>query len=50
MPLPALVAVTLVSIGCIAFVVSGIRTLLRRKRNLVHYERDEPLEGVGDWD
>jgi hypothetical protein len=50
MPLPALIAVTLVSIGCTAFVVSGVKTLRRRKRNLVHYEKDEPLEGVGDWD
>jgi hypothetical protein len=50
MPLPALIAVTLVSIGCTAFVASGVKTLRRRKRNLVHYEKDEPLEGVGDWD
>lgn len=50
MPLPALVAVSVTSIGCIAFLVSGVKTLRRRKRNLLHYERNEPLEGVGDWD
>jgi hypothetical protein len=50
MPLPALVAVSVTSIGCIAFLVSGVKTLRRRKRNLLHYEKDEPLEGVGDWD
>jgi hypothetical protein len=50
MPLPALIAVTLVSIGSAAFIVSGVKTLRRRKRNLLHYERDEPLEGAGDWD
>jgi len=22
----------------------------RQKRNLVHWEKGEPLEGVGDWD
>ena len=26
------------------------RTLLRRKRNIRHWEKGEPLEGVGDWD
>jgi hypothetical protein len=50
MPLPAIFAVSVTSIGCIAFLVSGVRNLRRRKRNLLHYERDEPLEGTGDWD
>ena len=27
-----------------------MRTLRRRKRNIRHWEKDEPLEGVGDWD
>jgi hypothetical protein len=50
MPWPAVIAVTLVSIGCVAFIVNGIRTLRRRRRNLARWERGEPLEGVGDWD
>ena len=50
MPLWALIAVMIASIACSAFVATQIRTLRRRKRNLVHWEKDEPLEGVGDWD
>ncbi len=50
MPLPALIAVSIASIGCVVFLVGQIRTQLRRKRNLVHWEKDEPLEGTGDWD
>jgi hypothetical protein len=51
MPVPAIVAVTLVSIGCAVFLSNGIRTLRRRKRNLEHYEKGEPLEGGrDDWD
>jgi hypothetical protein len=50
MPLWALIAVSIASIACVAFVATQIRTLRRRKRNLLHWEKDEPLEGVGDWD
>jgi hypothetical protein len=50
MPLPMLVIVILVSAGCVVFLVQQVRTLRRRKRNLEHWEKDEPLEGVGDWD
>ena len=50
MPLPAIIVVVLVSIVCVLFLVNQVRTLLRRKRNLRHWEKDEPLEGVGDWD
>ena len=50
MPLWALIAVMIASIACAAFLGTQIRTLRRRKRNLLHWERDEPLEGVGDWD
>jgi hypothetical protein len=32
------------------FLANGVRTLRRRKRNLAHWEKGEPLEGVGDWD
>jgi hypothetical protein len=51
MPLPARVIVTIVALGSIGFIVFQIRDLMRRKRNLKHFERDEPLEGrAGDWD
>jgi hypothetical protein len=50
MPLPAIVIVTLVSLGSVLFLANQIRTLRRRRRNLRHWENDEPLEGVGDWD
>jgi hypothetical protein len=50
MPLPAIVAVSIAAAGGIVFLGNGIRTLRRRKRNLEHWEKDEPLEDVGDWD
>ncbi len=50
MPLPAAILVTIVSIGSIAMVAFQVRDLLRRKRNLKHYERGEPLEKTGEWD
>jgi hypothetical protein len=50
MPLPAIVLVTVVSVGCVLFLAQQVRTLRRRKRNLRHWEKGEPLEGVGDWD
>jgi hypothetical protein len=49
MPLQFKVIVTLVVIGCLVFLANGIRTLRRRKRNLEHWEKGEPLEGVDDW-
>jgi hypothetical protein len=50
MPVPAQIAVALTTLGSIAFIVHEVRNLLRRKRNLKHFERDEPLEKAGDWD
>jgi hypothetical protein len=50
MPLPALIIVVLVSAGALVWLSFQVRTLRRRKRNLEHWEKDEPLEGVGDWD
>ena len=50
MPLVALIAVVIVSSGCVLFLATQIRNLRRQKRNLVHWEKDEPLEGAGDWD
>jgi hypothetical protein len=50
MPLAMKVIVLLVSLGCVAFLVSQVRSLRRQKRNLKHWENNEPLEGTGDWD
>jgi hypothetical protein len=50
MPVPAAVALTITVIGCIAFLANGVRALRRRRRNLKHWEKGEPLEDVGDWD
>jgi len=50
MPIPAAVALTITVVGAVAFLANGVRTLRRRKRNLAHWEKNEPLEGVGDWD
>lgn len=50
MPVPALVIVTLVSIGAVVWLAVQVRNLRRQKRNLQHWEKGEPLEGVGDWD
>ncbi|HXU61098.1 MAG TPA: hypothetical protein VN962_05310, partial [Polyangia bacterium] len=50
MPLPALIVVILVSIGAVVHLVFQVRALRRQKRNLEHWEKGEPLEGVGEWD
>ncbi len=50
MPVPMIVITVIVSIGCVLFLVAQVRTLRRRKRNLEHWEKGEPLEGVGEWD
>ena len=50
MPLPVIIIVALVSAGCVVFLVRQVRDLRRKKRNLEHWEKGEPLEGVGDWD
>jgi hypothetical protein len=50
MPLPALIAVVLVSLGAVVWLVFQVRNMRRQKRNLIHWEKGEPLEGVGDWD
>jgi hypothetical protein len=50
MPLPALIIVLLVSLGSVVWLVFRVRDLRRQKRNLIHWEKGEPLEGVGDWD
>lgn len=50
MPLSARVFVTITALGSIALIVYQILDLLRRKRNLKHFERDEPLEKSDNWD
>jgi hypothetical protein len=50
MPLAMKIIVLLVSTGCVVFLVRQVRDLRRKKRNLVHWEKGEPLEDVGDWD
>jgi hypothetical protein len=50
MPLPALVLVIIAVVGSVGFLAYQIKSLLRQKRNLRHWERGEPLEGVSDWD
>jgi len=50
MPLSFRVFVTLASLGGVAMVTMQIRDLLRQKRNLKHWERDEPLEKNDGWD
>jgi hypothetical protein len=50
MPIPAIIAVSIAVIGSIVFLANQVRTLRRRKRNLKHWENNEPLEGVGEWD
>jgi hypothetical protein len=50
MPLFAAVALTITVAGSVAFLANSVRQLRRRKRNLEHWEKGEPLEGVGDWD
>jgi hypothetical protein len=50
MPVPALVIIVIVSAGCMVFLANQVRALRRRRRNLKHWEKGEPLEGVGDWD
>ena len=50
MPLPALIIVVAVSIGCVIFLVQQVRNLRRQKRNLERLALLPVLEGVGDWD
>ncbi|HEX2657709.1 MAG TPA: hypothetical protein VHU40_05535 [Polyangia bacterium] len=50
MPLSARVFVLITTVGGFALVAKQIRDLLRQKRNLKHWERDEPLEKTDWWD
>jgi len=50
MPLGIKVVVVITALGSLSLFAYQIRDLMRRKRNLIHFERDEPLEGANDWD
>jgi hypothetical protein len=47
--MPVLVLLTVIVVGSVVFLGYQIKTLRRQKRNLRHWERDEPLEGDVDW-
>jgi hypothetical protein len=49
MPLPIAIVLAVAVVGAGVLWANQIRTLRRRRRNLRHWERDEPLEGVDDW-
>ncbi len=48
--MPAVVVLSILILGSIGFIGYQIKDLRRRNRNLKHWERDEPLEGTGEWD
>jgi hypothetical protein len=50
MPLFAIVMVTIAILASVIFLGYQVKVQLRRRRNLKHWERGEPLEGTGDWD
>jgi hypothetical protein len=50
MPIPAILGVLAAVIFSVAMITHEIRTLRRRRRNLKHWENNEPLEKAGDWD
>ena len=50
MPIVPLILVVIAIVGSTLFLTYQVKVTLRRRRNLRHYERDEPLENVGDWD
>ena len=49
MPGATSVIVGITVVGFLAMVIFQVRDLLRRRRNLKHFERGEPLEKVDDW-
>lgn len=51
MPTWFLVLLTLVVAVCLGFVGYQIKMVRQRRRNVKHWEKDEPLEGgVDRWD
>ncbi|HVZ73954.1 MAG TPA: hypothetical protein VHJ20_16355 [Polyangia bacterium] len=50
MPIPAILAIIGAVIFGVGMITFEVRTLRRRKRNMKHWENDEPLEKAGDWD
>jgi hypothetical protein len=49
MPGTISVVVGITVFGSLAMIIFQIRDLLRRRRNLKHFERGEPLEKTDDW-
>lgn len=50
MPTSVRVLVTIAVLGGLAMIAKQIRDLLRQRRNLRHWERNEPLESTDGWD
>jgi hypothetical protein len=50
MPRLAAIAVAIAALASLTFLTYQVRDLRRRNRNLLHWERGEPLEKTGDWD
>ncbi len=50
MPLWALIAVVIASIGCTPSSPPRSGPCAAASATSLHWEKDEPLEGVGDWD
>ena len=50
MPMSFRIIVSIACLGGIAMIVRQVRDLRRQKRNLKHWERDEPLENTDGWD
>ena len=50
MPLPLRVCAIIAALGGAGMIVRQIRDLRRQRRNLKHWEKDEPLEGGDGWD
>jgi hypothetical protein len=47
---PGWIFAAIATLGSVVFIVRQIRDLRRQRRNLKHWERNEPLEKTDDWD
>ena len=50
MPTSFRVLVSMAVLGGLAMIVKQVRDLRRQRRNLKHWERNEPLESTDGWD
>jgi hypothetical protein len=50
MPTSIRILVALTVLGGLAMIVKQLLDLRRQRRNLKHWERDEPLENSDGWD